>query len=139
MIALHLLRSNSMMMVFFGRPPMYRTHFFALVLPCLLLGGCGTEGSDMVRAFTETLADTSKEFNEEYGAGAGKTIAGGTQAVLDIDHYRQAINILHEKGTITQTERDSRLASLFSFYDAFRAGRLSRAEFEQRATTLQTP
>lgn len=97
--------------------------------------GCG----DLGRAITETTRDTTREFNKEYGAGAGKSLSRGSKGLISIEPYRTKINNLHDNGAISAAERNSRLDRLFKAYDSYSQGNQSRSSFEHYAASLAKP
>lgn len=109
-----------------------------LILALALVQGCAEAGM-LARAVTESVADTTKEVEEEYGKGALGTMVRGTGGVADLEPHRQRINNLFEDGRISRSERDARLASLFAGYDAYRAGEITRSEFDRRIRLLRRP
>ena len=91
------------------------------------------------RAFTESVSDSTTEFNQEYGAGATRSLARGSEGIISVDPYRNKINYLYEENKISASLSDRRLDSLFSAYDAYKKGSMSKASFKQHAEALTVP
>lgn len=108
----------------------------SIMAMCIFISACSPE---LRRAVKETIIDTSKEVDEEYGKGVKRSTYRGTEGIISIDPYRSKINNLYSDRKITRADRDKRLDSLFSSYDAYKSGRISRNDFERHAKRLTIP
>jgi hypothetical protein len=107
---------------------------YLTVLSVLLIGVIGCEG--LGTAIYESVKDSKTDFNNDYGTGASRSLSRGTDGITTADPYRIRINNLFEENKISKTERNRRLNSLFSAYDTYKAGRMSKSAFKNHAEAL---
>jgi hypothetical protein len=114
--------------------------------------GCGGDAGMVVEAAVASFADLKREADEDYGRGAGRALTelpyskgprgainAGAERIMAIDHHRQAINMLRERGEISGEEEDRRINQLFAAYELLKSGQKSRPAFEREAEVLTRP
>lgn len=120
-----------------------------LGLVCVVAQGCGGDASMVAEAVVASYADVRREADEEYGRGAGRALTelpftkgpsaalnAGAERILTIDHYRQGINTLRERGEISEEEESKRVDRLFASYELLKSGQKSKAAFQSEAEAL---